>query len=56
MEGLSYAETCERLGVSSSNMKMIMLRARRRLQAHLARTLGPRAAKARIEPRAASVG
>ena len=49
-------ETGRLLAVSPSNMKMIMLRARRRLQAHLARTLGPRAAKARIEPRAASVG
>ena len=56
VEGLSYAETGRLLAVSPSNMKMIMLRARRRLQAHLARTLGPRAAKARIEPRAASVG
>lgn len=40
VEGLSYAECCRVLRVSSSNMKMIMLRARRRLQAHLARTLG----------------
>ena len=40
VEGHSYAETCRILGVSTSNMKMIMLRARRRLQAHLARTLG----------------
>ncbi len=40
VEGRSYAETCRILSVSSSNMKMIMLRARRRLQAHLARSLG----------------
>ena len=32
VDGLTYAETCQRLGVSMSNMKMIMLRARRRLQ------------------------
>jgi DNA-directed RNA polymerase specialized sigma24 family protein len=32
VEGLSYAETSERLGVGPSNMKMIMLRSRRRLQ------------------------
>jgi RNA polymerase sigma factor (sigma-70 family) len=31
VQGLSYAQTCARLGVSGSNMKMIMLRARRRL-------------------------
>ena len=44
VEGHSYAETCSILSVSPSNMKMIMLRARRRLQAHLARSLGdPRA-------------
>lgn len=40
VEGKTYAETCRILSVSSSNMKMIMLRARRRLQAHLARSLG----------------
>jgi len=40
VHGHSYAETCALLGVSTSNMKMIMLRARRRLQTHLARSLG----------------
>ena len=43
VEGLSYAEACARLQVSGSNMKMIMLRARRRLQGHM------RAAMARTD-------
>jgi RNA polymerase sigma factor (sigma-70 family) len=46
VEGRTYAETCRLLSVSPSNMKMIMLRARRRLQAHLARSLGDRRAAA----------
>lgn len=36
VEGLTYAEGCERLGVGMSNMKMIMFRARRRLRMHMA--------------------
>lgn len=40
VEGLSYAETGSRLKVSPSNMKMIMLRSRRRLQKHLRAALG----------------
>ncbi len=40
MEGLSYAQTGARLGVSPSNMKMIMLRSRRRLLKHLRAALG----------------
>lgn len=35
IEGLTYAEASRALGVGSSNMKMIMLRARRRLVAHM---------------------
>src|SRR5688572_23628106 len=35
VEGLSYAETGRELGVGPSNMKMIMLRARRRLHARM---------------------
>lgn len=35
VQGLGYAETGRRLGVGPSNMKMIMLRARRRLQMHM---------------------
>ncbi len=35
IEGLTYAQTGDRLGVSPSNMKMIMLRSRRRLLKHL---------------------
>ena len=36
VEGLTYSEGCERLGVGMSNMKMIMFRARRRLRMHMA--------------------
>lgn len=46
VEGHTYAETCQILSVSPSNMKMIMLRARRRLQAHLVRSLDTRRAQA----------
>jgi len=35
LEGLSYADTGALLGVGPSNMKMIMLRSRRRLLAHM---------------------
>lgn len=35
LDGLSYSQVCELLGVGHSNMKMIMLRARRRLLAHM---------------------
>lgn len=35
VEGLSYIETCERLGVGMSNMKMIMFRARSRIRARI---------------------
>jgi RNA polymerase sigma-70 factor (ECF subfamily) len=54
VEGHSYAETCRILSVSPSNMKMIMLRARRRLQAHLVRSLG--ASRAATHDALASVG
>jgi DNA-directed RNA polymerase specialized sigma24 family protein len=40
VEGQSYAEAAAQLGVSGSNMKMIMLRARQRLVAALRRSLG----------------
>lgn len=40
LEGRTYAEAAQELGVGSSNMKMIMLRARRRLAAHLRGALG----------------
>ena len=40
IEGLSYGEVGERLRVGMSNMKMIMFRARRRLRAHMARSMG----------------
>ena len=39
IEGLSYADTGRVLGVGPSNMKMIMLRARRRLHAHMRASL-----------------
>jgi len=39
VEGLTYLEGCERLGVGMSNMKMIMFRARRRLRLHIARAM-----------------
>ncbi|MDP6763414.1 MAG: sigma-70 family RNA polymerase sigma factor [Planctomycetota bacterium] len=35
VEGLSYTETCERLGVGMSNMKMIMFRARKRIRGRM---------------------
>ncbi|MCB9913765.1 MAG: sigma-70 family RNA polymerase sigma factor [Planctomycetes bacterium] len=35
VEGKSYAEACELLGVGMSNMKMIMFRARKRIRARL---------------------
>ena len=40
LEGRSYSEAAEELGVGPSNMKMIMLRARRRLAVHLRDALG----------------
>jgi RNA polymerase sigma factor (sigma-70 family) len=40
VQGLSYAQACDVLGVGPSNMKMIMLRARRRLLAHMAASMG----------------
>lgn len=36
VEGVSYAEACERLSVGMSNMKMIMFRARKRIRARIA--------------------
>ena len=39
VEGLSYSEGCERLGVGMSNMKMIMFRARKRIRLHIATSL-----------------
>ena len=38
--GLSYAQTSDRLGVGASNMKMIMLRSRRRLQKAMRSRMG----------------
>jgi len=35
VEGLSYAQAGERLGVGRSNMKMIMFRSRKRIRAHM---------------------
>ncbi|MDP6408874.1 MAG: RNA polymerase sigma factor [Planctomycetota bacterium] len=35
VDGLSYTEACERLGVGMSNMKMIMFRARKRIRARI---------------------
>jgi len=40
LAGLTYAETAERLGVGSSNMKMIMLRSRRRLHKQMRSAMG----------------
>ncbi|MCC7012287.1 MAG: sigma-70 family RNA polymerase sigma factor [Planctomycetes bacterium] len=40
VQGLSYAETGKQLGVGPSNMKMIMLRARRRLQQRMRAAMG----------------
>jgi RNA polymerase sigma factor (sigma-70 family) len=39
VEGLTYSEGCDRLGVGMSNMKMIMFRARRRLRMHMAASM-----------------
>lgn len=40
VEGLSYLEACQRLRVGMSNMKMIMFRARRRIRARIALSMG----------------
>ncbi|MCA8981705.1 MAG: sigma-70 family RNA polymerase sigma factor [Planctomycetes bacterium] len=40
VEERSYKECCELLGVGMSNMKMIMFRARKRIQAKMARSMG----------------
>jgi RNA polymerase sigma-70 factor (ECF subfamily) len=58
VEGLTYAEAAANLRVGPSNMKMIVLRARRRLMAMLERALARNASEAprawaRPEPRAA---
>jgi RNA polymerase sigma-70 factor (ECF subfamily) len=42
VEGLSYLEAGERMGVGLSNMKMIMFRARRRIRARIATALEQR--------------
>lgn len=47
IQGLSYSEAGERLGVGLSNMKMIMFRARRRIRATIAGTLLAREEKLR---------
>ena len=39
VQGLSYAEGCERLKVGMSNMKMIMFRARKRIRARIAQAM-----------------
>jgi len=39
VEGLSYAEAGERLGVGRSNMKMIMFRSRKRIRSHMQRAM-----------------
>jgi RNA polymerase sigma-70 factor (ECF subfamily) len=39
VDGLSYTQACDVLGVGMSNMKMIMFRARKRLRAHLSLAL-----------------
>ncbi len=39
VEGLSYAQAGERLGVGRSNMKMIMFRSRKRIRAHMQRAM-----------------
>jgi RNA polymerase sigma-70 factor (ECF subfamily) len=44
IEGCSYAEAGAALGVGPSNMKMIMLRARRRLHRHMWSAMAPAAA------------
>jgi RNA polymerase sigma factor (sigma-70 family) len=40
VEGLTYAQTAQRLKVGSSNMKMIMLRSRRRLHKRMRAAMG----------------
>ena len=40
IEGLSYRECCDELGVRMSNMKMIMFRARKRIRAHMLLSMG----------------
>ncbi len=40
VDGKSYAETCELLGVGMSNMKMIMFRARKRIRARIVASMG----------------
>lgn len=39
VEGLSYQEAGEKLGVGRSNMKMIMFRSRKRIRAHILRAM-----------------
>jgi RNA polymerase sigma-70 factor, ECF subfamily len=59
VDGLSYSEACQRLRVSSSNMKMIMLRARRRLVSGMRRGMeleDAGQARERAKPRLAAVG
>ncbi len=46
LDGLSYAQVCDVLAVGHSNMKMIMLRARRRLLQRMALSLGAAASEA----------
>lgn len=46
LDGLSYAQVCEVLNVGHSNMKMIMLRARRRLLQRMALSLGAMSSEA----------
>lgn len=50
LEGRSYAETSEILRVGPSNMKMIMLRARRRLIAHMRAAMGGSETQVEITP------
>ena len=42
VEGLRYSEVAERLGVGSSNMKMIVFRSRKRIRAHILEAMGAR--------------
>ncbi|MBL8862105.1 MAG: RNA polymerase sigma factor [Planctomycetes bacterium] len=58
VEGVSYQESCRRLGVGLSNLKMILFRARRRIRAAIAADLGraPRAAEGRRSPRLRRAG
>jgi RNA polymerase sigma factor (sigma-70 family) len=55
VDGLGYAETGRRLAVGPSNMKMIMLRARRRLQMHMAAAMGVELAPQATEPAVAEL-